>query len=135
VYLATFKCARAELYAEAAATSRAVIPPAHSFKRDGWRSWRRYEGNPRDLDESQVICLSVSDENLYRNICGATLDAHKLPCLSSTPLRLRWLLEGLKFSPRVRNWLIATLLWIFIRVFYCAHDYWEHHGYLPVAAL
>ena len=86
-------------------------------------------------DDEFSAMLTVSNENLYRNILSATLDAERYPYLSTTPYWVRLLYRVFSRSDAARKRLTAVILWIQIQATQYEYAYWEYHGQINVTGL
>ncbi|KAH0535920.1 hypothetical protein FGG08_007179 [Glutinoglossum americanum] len=106
----------------------------HARWKFSFRPGQRVAWGPSRTEEKldTLIVSLVADEILYRNTCSAILDADRFPLLASTPLWLRAVFAVLTFLPAARQWLVAMMLWVQLRMIFFAHDYWVYHGQLNV---
>ena len=93
------------------------------FRPGYWTTWGLGWNKPQKIK----VNLVTREENLYRNVLSATLDADLFPSLHSTPYWLRGVCAVLG-SGRARSWLIAKLLYVQLQAMYYQHAYWEYHG-------
>jgi hypothetical protein len=88
-----------------------------------------------DRDDTKLVVLLEMEPSqilLFRNSCGATLDAYQYPRLSSTPYWLRLLYRTLGFSPRAQRYFVRKMLWIQIQMMQRAHAFCSDHGEINV---
>ena len=81
-----------------------------------------------------MVALPGGDnDNFYRNVCSAILDAPLYPEFAATPFLVRRLFAALAVvAPGLRVRLLAACLWVQLRVMYYANDYWTYQGRLPI---
>ncbi|KAH9222517.1 hypothetical protein DL95DRAFT_380827 [Leptodontidium sp. 2 PMI_412] len=101
----------------------------------------QWERNPNaDPGEAVVFSLKAANEayefyGFYRQLCSVNQDAEMYFQLPSTPLWLRAMYAFWGWMPfigaRIRAWLVASLLWVQLRVIYSRNDYLENEGYIP----
>lgn len=122
------------------ATGKGVNPPTFVMPlkinlRVGWG--RDTNADPR---ESVVFSLKPPNEayefyGFYRQLCSVHQDAEIYSQLPSTPLWLRAIYAFWGWMQyiglRIRAWLVASLLWVQLKVIYSRNDYLENEGHIP----
>ncbi|KAL9602646.1 MAG: hypothetical protein Q9179_002477 [Wetmoreana sp. 5 TL-2023] len=89
-----------------------------------WTTWSRDSLVKQPTDLSVTLFVR---EDLYRNICSATLDAGRFPELDTTPLWLKAVFRVLRLvgvEGRLVNWCLYVQIQAMKRQF----GYWEYHG-------